>query len=461
MKEKEEEYSGIFDLKVDDVKGIKAASKNGKQDDMEMTDDFKEAWEAIENSGDPAIILGEAGSGKSTFIRYVMRNTSKRTVLLAPTGVAAVNIGGQTVHSFFSFPPRPLTHNNIKLVPEYDLIKYEKVETIIIDEASMVRVDMLDGIDHFLRTNLSSDAPFAGKQVILVGDLSQLPPVVGTDAEKEMMQAQWGSEYFFSADVLQKVGYRKIYFSKIFRQKDPAFLNMLNKMRNAELTQSDVDDINAKCYKGGRADYSQKVTICAVNASADQINDMELSKLPGDRVQLVGSVVGSFVPKNCPADEIITVKRGCRVMMLTNNQERKWINGTIGTLTDVDLEAAEPFVKVRIGDSEHTVLRHEFETVRFKYDAKEKKMGTDKSGSFSQFPIRLAWANTIHKSQGHTYDEVNIEFGRGAFAHGMAYVAFSRCRTLKGITLLTRINVNDFIYDKRIRHYVDSFDRRL
>jgi hypothetical protein len=406
--------------------------------------------------GNHRYLLGDTTvTHNSTFVEHLLRTSRKKFVLLAPTGVAAVNIGGQTIHSFFKFPPRPFRPIDIaRNANDWTKMLCRKLDCIIIDEISMVRVDMVDAIDFFLKYVLDSDKPFGGKQVIMIGDLNQLPPIMKTEAEREMVLTNWENEYFFSANVLRLMDYGKFYFTRNFRQRDGRFVETLNKIKSGIISCEELEEINTTCYKGGKVNYSNNLTICSTNSMADHINDMELSKVEGPRVELFGDLEGTFNPKNVPVDEVITLKVGCRVMMRNNDMQGRWINGTIGYVKDIS--ADKKTLLVTIDGKDQTVERNKYESNVYSYDSKTKEITTKSVGAFTQFPVTAAYAYTIHKGQGHTYDRINIDMGSGAFAAGQLYVALSRCQTMDGITLLRKLKIDDVIVDYRVTKFLND-----
>jgi ATP-dependent DNA helicase PIF1 len=450
----------IFNIKQKDItdtenKPIKKTLGNKMDfniDAIEINGDFKKAIEIMESTFENVFITGDAGTGKSTLINYFKTTTKKRVVSIAPTGVAAVNIGGQTIHSFFRFPPKPMTASNIPILKPEDTKIYDRVDTIIIDEISMVRVDLMDAIDMFLRYNLHSEEPFAGKQIIMVGDLNQLPPVVGRGEEKEMIMHKYKSEYFFDASVWNKVGFEGIKLTKIYRQKDLAYIEILNKIKDNTISQIELDSLNDKCYNGGKMTKNEdSITLCSTNSVAEHINEMRLSKIHGNSFELVGDIVGNVNIKNCAADEIIYVKEGCRVMMLSNDPVGRWHNGTVGILKAVI--HSEDKLEIEIGDKIHTIDKVVYNFSKYKYDRANKDITTEDIGTFTQYPIKVAYAITIHKSQGKTFDHMCLDTGMGTFAHGQLYVALSRCSTMMGVELTKKLSISDVIFDKRIAEF--------
>lgn len=454
------EFDDFFDdgESIDYKKGTGGTTVADFSKDLVITDEYQKCLDIMERTQDNIFVTGDAGTGKSTLIKLFLSRTGKRVVVLAPTGVAAVNISGQTIHSFFRFPPKPLHWNNIPVVPDMFMEIYRKVETIIIDEISMVRVDLLDAIDMFFRKNLNTSVPFGGKQIIMVGDLAQLPPVISSTAEKEMIADNYQSPFFFSALVLTRVSYHKVRLKNIFRQTDKKFIDILNNIKNDAATQADIDIINETCYKRS-IDMTKTTTICTTNKTADFINRMGLNSLPGELITLKGVVNGSFNAKNCPVDEEIPVKIGCKLMMAINDPDKRFYNGTIVELVDVNLKTNK--MTVMLYDEDSTMIeleRHEWESFNYTYDRSSKSITHKSTGSFVQFPIKLAYALTIHKAQGHTFDKINVDMGTGSFASGQTYVALSRCRTLEGISLTKKLTLSDVIFDHKIRDYLNSFD---
>jgi ATP-dependent exoDNAse (exonuclease V) alpha subunit len=427
-------------------------------DKIILTDEFELAFKIANDTNDNLLILGDAGSGKSTFIKYFINNTKKKTVLVAPTGVAAVNIGGTTIHKFFHAPPKPLTHHDVRIINGELLDVYRNIDTVIIDEISMVRADLLDYIDNFFKINLGDNAPFAGKQIIMIGDLCQLPPVIKEGGDKDMIKSLYKTEFFFSSNCLSNSFYHRVPFTKVFRQNNTNFINLLNKIKYDQISEDEIASINKICYNPD-VDYFNTTTICSTNAIAKQINEKQLSKLNSKLFVFKAEVEGSFNPNSCPVDEEIFLKVGARVMMRSNDVEGRWYNGTIATVVDISNNL--DYIIVQIGNQQFLVNRKEYTSVDYSFSKKDKKIESKPSGKMIQLPVTLAWAMTTHKMQGATLDKVNIDFGNGAFASGQVYVAMSRCRTLKGITLIRPLKRSDVFLDKRIlEFYKDYFKNK-
>lgn len=419
------------------------------KDGLELTEEFKLAYRTLEESNDLLFLTGNAGSGKSTFLRYWLSHTKKKTVVLSPTGLGALNllpIKASTIHKYYRLPPKPLVPGNVPRISkeflEYERKKHLSVDTIIVDECSMVSSLMLQAIDWFYRINFDTDEPFGGIQLVLVGDLAQLPPVIASKEERQYVDDHFKSRYFFDATILEQTGVSMIKLTNIFRQKDPEFINILNKIRDNTISQEDLDMLNAKCYSPTR--NSDDLMLCATNDQVKRINDTQIAKLPGNPITLTSEIIGKFNPKNCPVDETIVVKPGCKVMCRNNDSEGNWVNGTIGTFVR---KLSSDVIVVKIDGVEYEMKKFKFETCDYKYDSKSQKLEPKETSYMKAFPISLAYAITIHKSQGSTYDKFSVDMGRGAFDSGQTYVALSRGTSLDGITLNQRITMRDIIID--------------
>jgi len=415
-------------------------------EDIEQTDEFQKALEIMEAAQEHAFITGRAGTGKSTLLRHYMLQTRRRVVVLAPTGLAAVNVGGQTIHSFFKFPPRVLQAGDVRALPQQRRL-FEELDTIIIDEISMVRADVLDAIDRSLRLNRRRhEVPFGGVQIIAFGDLLQLAPVVQGEL-REYFSETFETPYFFSASVLNSCDWRLLELTRNYRQgKDPSFFSLLTRLGHNEVTDDDMENLNSRLLPEDAAPDDQVVTLTATNAAASAINSERLLALKTDLIRYDARITGEFDETSSPADSALWVKRGAQVIMLRNDPDRRWVNGDVGVVE----RCTDQQLHVRIKDEVHEVLRVKWEKIRYAFNAEDNKMEQEVAGDFKQFPVKLAWAITIHKSQGQTLKRVLVDLGRGAFAHGQVYVALSRCESLAGLTLRRPITPRDIIFDDRV-----------
>lgn len=419
-------------------------------DEIDLNDDFLRAYNLMASTNPCVFITGKPGTGKSTLLRYFVQKTSKRVAVLAPTGIAAINVGGQTIHSFFRFPPRPINPDDIQTVQNARKRKlYEALDTIVIDEISMVRADLMDGIDQFMRKNGRNKAlPFGGAQLILIGDLFQLPPVVIDGEEAKMFAHRWQSPYFFDAHVFRVIKMQRVELGKIYRQTDQDFIEMLSTLRENKCDEDFISRLNRRHKPEFSADQNDYfVTLTTTNAVAADINEERLNELPAELKEFKGRVEGNFKTQDMPTDLTLYLKENAQVMFVKNDKDKRWVNGTVGKVVKITGENIEV---ESAGAYRHRVQPVTWEMLKYRYDEKKRKITTEITGSFTQYPLKLAWAITIHKSQGKTLDKVIINLGGGAFAHGQLYVALSRCRTLEGIVLKSRVKSSDVIVDQRI-----------
>jgi ATP-dependent DNA helicase PIF1 len=422
-----------------------------------LSEDFKYALDLIEKTKTSLFLTGKAGTGKSTLLSLFKTTTRKKMAILAPTGVAALNVQGQTIHSFFGFPPRIITPKEAgQKTTRKDLLRlYKSLDVLIIDEISMVRADILDGIDIFLRRNRENFKPFGGVQMIFVGDLFQLPPVVKNDPmERAYFTDYYDSPYFFSAKVMQEPDFEieHLELRKVYRQDSRHFLRLLEAVRLNTADFDDLEDLNER-YVPQFPSTPGYITLCARNATADRINRAELGQLETPIFSFSAEVKGQFDPALYPTEFEMTLRKGAQVMFIKNDPERAFVNGTIGVIEEIDDEN----IAVRVTDPNGKstlvdVVKHDWEILRYKADS-TGSIEAEAIGSFQQYPLKLAWAITIHKSQGKTFDKVLLDLGGGAFEHGQLYVALSRCRTLEGIVLRQPIKMSDIITDERIVDY--------
>lgn len=401
-------------------------------------------------------LTGKAGTGKSTLLNAFRRLSDKKAIFLAPTGVAAIQIKGQTIHSFFNFPANFITPNDYKMISR-SLLK--SVDWLIIDEISMVRADLLDHIDQVLRLSLKSDKPFGGVAMFWIGDLYQLPPVIASLEEKRYLQNKYGSPYFFSSDVFKELhDFELIELSKVYRQKEMHFIRLLNKIRNNEIDQDDLDEINAQCKTSLASEPEGlfRIHLCTLNKVAQAINLDRLSKLAGSAIIYQAQKSGSIHQAQFPADEQLILKPGAQVMLLRNDPQKRFVNGSLAIIQNLKPDSVE----VQLEASGEMIEVEAFEWQMIKYKTNTSDFGsiqTEITGSFKQLPLKLAWAVTIHKSQGKTFEHVLVDMGSGAFEFGQAYVALSRCTTLEGLRLAKPLKLSDIKTDERIVDFMNQY----
>ena len=415
------------------------------------------AFDLVANTNTCLFITGKAGTGKTTFIKRIQEEINKNFLVLAPTGIAAIAVGGQTMHSFFGFPMQAMgPHTETSLSNEkFQILK--QTDTIIVDEASMVRSDMVDGMDRCLRMVFHTNMPFGGKQVIFVGDLFQLPPVVKEgSADAEMLHDLYGAglPFFYKAFVLKRMNLPKIEFQKVYRQSDEAFLNILNKMRIGEVINEDLALLNEHVSTDSdNKDYS--VTLTSFNYMAEKINDEKLDAIEEEEFCYQAEIRDDFKKNDAPVPEVLRLKVGAQVIFCRNYPQAGYMNGTIGKVSKLDEEHI--FVTLENG-SEINVSKVVWENLQSKYNSLTRKMESEVVGSFTQFPLKLAWAITIHKSQGMTFDKMHFDLSRGTFQAGQAYVAISRMRSLDGLTLSHPIMPHHIMQNPEIRAFANSFN---
>ncbi len=418
------------------------------QEPFRLSEDFQSTLDTLENSLEPVFITGKAGTGKSTLLQLFRKTTRKKTVVLAPTGVAALNVGGQTIHSFFKFPPRLLTQQELQPIRNRRLL--QSLEVLVIDEISMVRADLLDHMDFVLRHSRRSDDPFGGVQMVFVGDLFQLPPVVSTHYEKEYFQTAYESPYFFSARVFGKEFRPKLVeLTSVYRQEERHFINLLDAIRSGDVDEELLAELNVRVTDPGE-EIQDHIVLTARNQVAFAINTRELNKLDSTPRVFTARISGQFNPALFPTEAALRLKPGARVMLLKNDPARRYVNGTIGIIDTLEEQVITVRIRRKNREEQVEISPHEWEILKYTTDRKTGEIHTEAIGSFIQFPIRLAWAITIHKSQGKTFDKVLIDLKGGAFEHGQTYVALSRCRTLDGILLQHPVRYHDILIDERI-----------
>jgi ATP-dependent exoDNAse (exonuclease V) alpha subunit len=401
-------------------------------------------------------VTGRAGTGKSTLLRAMREMITQEAVVLAPTGLAAVNVGGQTIHSFFGFPPRLIRSDDIRRSRNGRLMR--KLKAIIIDEVSMVRSDLMWAIDQSLRMNRGRPREaFGGVRLLLFGDLHQLPPVVQGAEVAEHLESAHGGPFFFQVPALMEgAGVSLIELERVFRQNDETLLRVLNRVRDGEVTEEDLEVLNARAHAiRTLGEGDAYVILTPTNAAAQRINMAYLEALPGNVTPYEAGISGEFGDSAHPTDATLLLKVGAKVILLRNDPDRRWVNGSVARVARLEKSR----VWIEIDGKVHEIEPASWEARRYAFDQAAEKIEEKVTGTFRQFPLRLAWALTIHKSQGLTLDRVYIDLGRGTFAHGQAYVALSRCRSLEGLALARPLRPSDILFDRSAMGYRDKFPR--
>ena len=453
----------------DETDGNTAKAKIDSRIDLDNLE-FQNAWQLINYTRRSVFLTGKAGTGKSTFLRYIVENIRKKTVVLAPTGIAAVNVGGQTLHSFFKIPLKPIlptdpdfairtlrkrmkySSSHVKLLRQLDLI--------IIDEISMVRADIIDFIDKILRVYCHNmREPFGGKQLLLVGDIFQLEPVVTGDA-RDVLAHYYNAPYFFNALAFNELAIVPIELRKVYRQDDADFISLLDRVRAGQPAEADIRRLNAKLIPSEQVDRlsaDMTMTIASRRDMVDHINERHLNELKTLEIVYKGIIKGDFPMNALPTDLELSLKVGAQIVFIKNSPDRRWVNGTLGIVDSLSDE------KLCVRLEQGNVVEVEPEVwgnIRYQYNEEKGTVDEIELGSYMQFPVKLAWALTIHKSQGLTFNKVIIDIGRGAFTGGQTYVALSRCRSFDGISLCSTLNMRDIFVNRHIIDFASRFNNQ-
>ena len=435
--------------------------------------EFQRAYQLLTQTDVNVFLTGRAGTGKSTFLKYVCSHIKKNYIVLAPTGVAAVNVGGVTIHSFFQMPLRPVPPDD----PDYTVRSYwnskrlsrrkkkviMELELIIIDEVSMVRADMIDFLDRALRgIRKKRGLPFGGVQLLLVGDIFQLEPVVTSDT-RPILGRYYSDFFFFNARAYSQVRLVAIELKKIYRQNDTDFIELLDRVRVNDITEKDLKALNARVdkkpqyenCKNDRSKHEFNITLASRRDAVTAINNEKMALIEGKERIYEGFIEDDFPEKMLPTDMLLSLKIGAQVMLLRNDREKRWVNGTLAKVMAME----DDHVMIELENSNvERVERESWENINYLYDEKEKKVVEEVIGRFSQFPLKAAWALTIHKSQGLTFSNVSIDMGGGAFTPGQTYVALSRCRTLEGIRFINPLKRYDIIVSRGAKDFSSKFN---
>lgn len=439
--------------RIDLVKRIAALSAPVAVE-LVINEEWQTVLDELQHGTGHVFITGGAGVGKSTLVEHFLKICDRRVAVLAPTGVAALRVNGQTIHSFFRFGAHALEKDDIRMANGKDLYKYEALEILVLDEASMIRADLMDAIDMFLRKNRrQKSTPFGGVRIVLVGDLFQLPPVSKERDEKKWLEQTYGTDmpFFFHANCWRETPIKTFNLTTIFRQSDPVFTGALNAIRNGTATKEHLGLINSRVNSRFTPPNDELwITLTTTNDAAKQMNQKMLDLIQSPSKTFEAAVIGEFDLKNAPTEEFLELKVGAAVMFVRNDADHRWVNGTIGKVVSI-----EP-LQVEVNDEPQFVEAEMWEQIVYEHDPVKNKLAKIVKGKFNQIPLKLAAAITIHKSQGLSLDRVHIDLGWGAFAAGQAYVALSRCRTLQGMVLRKPLAEKDLITSNEVIKFMNN-----
>ncbi|NYI49040.1 ATP-dependent DNA helicase [Macellibacteroides fermentans] len=423
---------------------------------IEMTSKQQQAYDLIAKTNTSFFLTGKAGSGKTSFLKKVQEEVNKNFIILAPTGVAAIIAGGETIHSFFGFPMEAMPILSVGRISQERYSVLQNVNTIIIDEVSMVRCDLIDAIDATLRSCMHTTAPFGGKQMVFVGDLFQLEPILASATDKEIIKEDYNTDkpFFFKAIVFNRLQLPSIEFNKVYRQDDETFLRILNNIRNGNVDYNGLEILNQRT-KVGIPEDEMVITLASINKAANQINSSKLDAILEETFSFEATILKNFKKDKAPVEDVLTLKKGAQVMFCRNDPARRWVNGSIGVVSKINKESIHVTLK---DGNEYKIEPVTWESNSYKYDKSNRKLEKTVNGSFTQYPLKLAWAITIHKSQGMTFDKMILDLSRGIFSDGQLYVALSRVKTLNGLYLTRPIQPNYVRGSKEVQRFANQFN---